>query len=182
MKQQKLTFFMPKNTVPTASSPEQPPITANESAAATGSGETSSPPTSTVQEPVSSSNKKPTNQSGRTYRPKWEQNYPWLQYDTSKNVMTCKICTDRGRKNAFTRGSSNFKTSNMEDHQKSNDHQTAMIAPFSYVTEGQYVSSHWLESEICNEPVIHIKNKVSFWRLCSSYSILANFQRYLSSA
>ena len=43
--------------------------------------------------------------------------------------MTCKICTDRGRKNAFTRGSSNFKTSNMEDHQKSNDHQTAMIAP-----------------------------------------------------
>ena len=40
---------------------------------------------------------------------------------------TCKICTDRGRKNAFTRGSSNFKTSSIESHQKSTDHQTAMI-------------------------------------------------------
>ena len=34
-----------------------------------------------------------------------------------------------GRKNAFTRGSANLKTSNMEDHQKTDDHQTAIAAP-----------------------------------------------------
>ena len=70
----------------------------------------------------------PINQATLTVRNR-SRNYRWLQYDTSKKVETCKNCTDRGRKNAFTRGSYNFKTSNMEYHQQSNDHQTAMLAP-----------------------------------------------------
>ena len=45
----------------------------------------STPPTSTDQQaPVSSLNKKPANQSGRTYHPKWLQNYPWFQYEKGR--------------------------------------------------------------------------------------------------
>ena len=43
--------------------------------------------------------------------------------------MNCKMCKPRDRKNAFTTGITNFKTSTLEDHQKTKDHQTAMIAP-----------------------------------------------------
>ena len=117
-KQQKLSFFMSKSKQGNeASGEERPPPT-------TSSGEERPPPTT-----EKASKDVLSGQPKRTYLPKWERIYSWLEYDDKVQLMTCRICKSKGRKNVFTTGSSNFKTSTLEDHQKTKDHQTAMIAP-----------------------------------------------------
>ena len=59
------------------------------------------------------------NQVKCSFQQKWLTLFPWLEFDEfddKTQLLTCKICKDRGRKNAFTCGSANLKTSNMEDH------------------------------------------------------------------
>ncbi len=56
--------------------------------------------------------------------------YPWLIYDEKVGVMKCKPCMEAGRINSFTGEENiNFRTSSLNDHMKTNDHKTAVIAP-----------------------------------------------------
>ena len=74
-KQQELKFFKYQNSLPAPSLPEQSFSVANESCSGRKKQQkNSTPPTSTDndrQAPLSSWNKKPDNQSDRTYHPKW---------------------------------------------------------------------------------------------------------------
>ena len=78
---------------------------------------------------ISNSNQKTQKSISRKFQHKWLVLYPWLKYTNESNLMTCRVCINAGRKNMFTEGSKNFKTSALSDHQKSNDHQTALIIP-----------------------------------------------------
>ena len=41
--------------------------------------------------------------------------------------MTCKICVQARKSNAFTQGNSNFRTSTLTRHAASSDHQAALV-------------------------------------------------------
>ena len=43
----------------------------------------------------------------------WQSKYTWLAYDADKKIMTCKICVQARKSNAFTQGNSNFRTSTL---------------------------------------------------------------------
>ena len=109
LKQTKITFFSPSEGA--TNEPESENITDQTDPEKQNSDENNNtaPPTSTEL------TKKVVK---RNFREKWLSMYPWLEYDSEKQLMTCKICKERGRKNAFTRGSANFKTSNMDDHKR----------------------------------------------------------------
>lgn len=65
----------------------------------------------------------------RNFQSKWLTLKPWLRYDPSKNVVTCNICIKAKKCNSFTKGNSNFKTSSLQDHLRSNDHKIALQVP-----------------------------------------------------
>lgn len=65
----------------------------------------------------------------RKFQPKWFQMYPWLEFDSAEGKMTCKICKTANKNNIFTKGTNNFRTSNITDHMKSNEHKSALIIP-----------------------------------------------------
>jgi hypothetical protein len=52
----------------------------------------------------------------RRFQEKWLSLYKWLKYDD--NAMFCKVCIDRNRQNTFTTGSTNFRTSSLNEHMK----------------------------------------------------------------
>ena len=57
----------------------------------------------------------------------WQSKYTWLAYDADKKIMTCKICVQARKSNAFTQGNSNFRTSTLSRHAASSDHQAALV-------------------------------------------------------
>ena len=61
----------------------------------------------------------------RRFQEKWLSLYKWLKYDD--NAMFCKVCIDRNRQNTFTTGSTNFRTSSLNEHMKGIDHKTALM-------------------------------------------------------
>lgn len=67
----------------------------------------------------------------KKFQPKWLTLYnTWLRYDSHENRMFCELCKKSGLKNAMTEGTSNFRTSTLNRHVTSADHQRALIAPF----------------------------------------------------
>lgn len=65
----------------------------------------------------------------RNFQQKWLLQYHWLRYCEKTLTMSCTICIQHGRKNTFTEGNNNFRTSTISDHLKTNDHKTALVAP-----------------------------------------------------
>ena len=54
----------------------------------------------------------------------------WLQYDANKQHMTWSFCIKTNKKNPFTTGCTNFRTSTLKRHMSSSDHVNAMIDSF----------------------------------------------------
>ena len=63
----------------------------------------------------------------RTFQVKWLQEYKWLSYEDGK--MLCQLCIKADKANSFTKGSSNFRTSNLKEHLKTADHRLAVQVP-----------------------------------------------------
>lgn len=65
------------------------------------------------------------NRPDRKFSTKWQTDRPWLHYDGEK--MSCKTCVeffknDKDCKNPFVIGTTNFRTSAVVDHERSNVH------------------------------------------------------------
>ena len=63
----------------------------------------------------------------RVFQSAWQSKYTWLAYDADKKIMTCKICVQARKSNAFTQGNSNFRTGTLSRHAASSDHQAALV-------------------------------------------------------
>ena len=61
----------------------------------------------------------------RKLRPAWKNVNPWLQYDKEKG-MSCSICAKHQKNNAFTKGTTNFRSSTLERHVAHHDHADAL--------------------------------------------------------
>ena len=75
----------------------------------------------------------------RSFNISWKKERPWLEFDESKNVMTCSLCVKLASRNPqymtsnpnpkssnpFVNGCSNFRTSALNDHEASVCHQRA---------------------------------------------------------
>lgn len=46
----------------------------------------------------------------------WSKSRPWLRFDSEKNVMYCDWCLHSKKKNTFTTGCRNFRTSTLDRH------------------------------------------------------------------
>ena len=127
LKQMKLTFYTPKTQKNVSEN-------ANQSAPQTDDGnETENGPKSDSQRKDNTisphlQKQLPTNKPAgkQNFRDKWVNTYPWRKYDKEEQVMTCKICKDRGRKNAFTWV---LTFQNLKYGSPPEDHQTALAAP-----------------------------------------------------
>lgn len=65
----------------------------------------------------------------RQFQVKWltdDRFKNWLVYDEKNASMTCRICTKMSKKNPFTTGCTNFRTSTLIRHQTSADHTNAI--------------------------------------------------------
>nr|XP_006813847.1 PREDICTED: zinc finger protein 862-like [Saccoglossus kowalevskii] len=73
----------------------------------------------------------------RKIKSEWFSRYPWLKYDSEKQLFFCKSCIAAGRSNIFTTGkrSENPKADDFSKHEKSNDHKFAVTAADSTVNE-----------------------------------------------
>ena len=49
--------------------------------------------------------------------------------EVRQHTMFCKVCIDGNRQNTFTTGSTNFRTSSLNEHMKGIDHKTALMIP-----------------------------------------------------
>ena len=58
------------------------------------------------------------------FRQKWLGMFTWLNYDGKQ--MTCSICMEQKKSNAFTNGCTNFRTSTLSRHADSTDHRFAV--------------------------------------------------------
>ena len=75
-------------------------------------------------------NNNPTPKSQCQWQDKWMRTYGnWLKYDIDKNLMYCTLCQDLNFTNTMALGTSNFKTTTLDRHLKSNDHRTALSFP-----------------------------------------------------
>ena len=54
----------------------------------------------------------------------WLEKWPWLQL--RNKLMYCKTCEKHKKMNALTTGCSNFRTSTLERHTVSSDHQISL--------------------------------------------------------
>ncbi len=65
----------------------------------------------------------------RTFQDKWlldPAKKTWLRYDVKMKLMFCTICQEQHKKNTFTKGTNNFRTSTLTRHVESSDHQEAL--------------------------------------------------------
>ncbi|CAK6981758.1 zinc finger protein 862-like [Scomber scombrus] len=69
------------------------------------------------------------------FRPEWKDKYPWLRCDIidGSEKMFCSHCEKSGKKNGFTRGSTNMRSSSLIEHSQCNDHVIA-VSLFSQQT------------------------------------------------
>ena len=56
----------------------------------------------------------------RGFRPEWKDKYPWLRCDIidGSEKMFCSHCEKSGRKNGFTKGSTNMRMSSLIEHSR----------------------------------------------------------------
>ncbi|XP_006822333.1 uncharacterized protein C17orf113-like [Saccoglossus kowalevskii] len=64
----------------------------------------------------------------RHFQDKWLRDFKWLQYEASKNAMTCKVCIKHNKQNTMTKANANFRTSTLTRHAECNDHKAAMMS------------------------------------------------------
>ncbi|XP_061573635.1 zinc finger protein 862-like isoform X1 [Cololabis saira] len=64
----------------------------------------------------------------RGFRLEWKDKYPWLRCDIidGSEKMFCSHCEKSGRKNGFTKGSTNMRMSSLVEHSRCNDHVSAV--------------------------------------------------------
>lgn len=70
-----------------------------------------------------------TTSTSRKFQHQWttDSKYKeWLQYDPKDEQMTCSVCIKTNKKNPFTQGCRNFRTSTLTRHMSSSDHVNAM--------------------------------------------------------
>ncbi len=64
------------------------------------------------------------------FQQKWRAVYgQWLHYDDDKRIMYCDICRQLKFTNAMAVGTTNLKTTTIQRHVSSDDHQRALLAP-----------------------------------------------------
>ncbi len=63
-------------------------------------------------------------QKSQVFRPEWKDRYPWLRCDIidGSEKMFCSHCEKSGKKNGFTRGSTNMRSSSLIEHSQCSDH------------------------------------------------------------
>ncbi|XP_078576404.1 zinc finger protein 862-like [Branchiostoma floridae x Branchiostoma japonicum] len=59
---------------------------------------------------------------------KWLQTFKWLVYDPRLNLMYCKMCRGANKKNAFARGTQDFRIGRLELHVEKGDHPALVEA------------------------------------------------------
>lgn len=64
----------------------------------------------------------------RPFRADWKDRYPWLRCEVIDGTekMFCSQCEKSGKKNGFTRGSTNMRCSSLIEHSQCNDHVMAV--------------------------------------------------------
>ena len=62
----------------------------------------------------------------RHFQKDWQLKWPWIDYKEDQGAMWCKLCVAHKKKNTMTEGSTNFRTTTIERHIKSVDHQRAV--------------------------------------------------------
>ena len=75
-----------------------------------------------LQEPRASN---PPSNTVRKFRPAWKNVNLWLQYDQEKG-MSCSFCVKHEKNNAFTKGTTNFRSSMLERHVTHHDQVDAL--------------------------------------------------------
>lgn len=62
----------------------------------------------------------------RSFRTEWMEKYPWLRCEVMDGTekMFCSHCEKSGKKNGFTRGSTNMRSSSLIEHSQCSDHIT----------------------------------------------------------
>ena len=80
------------------------------------------------------------------------RDFPWLIYDSNKNVMKCNVCIKAKKQNVLTEGTNNFRTSTLTRHAQSDDHQLSVTHKATDLIE--VVSKADNESAII---VLHLK-------------------------
>ena len=63
----------------------------------------------------------------RSFQQKWFNDYDWLEYDSEKKLMYCKLCKKCKKDTAFTTGCSNFRTSTLVRHVNCKDHRNSVV-------------------------------------------------------
>ena len=61
----------------------------------------------------------------RKFQKHWLKSFPWLEYKTEKNEMSCKLCKNSNyadKESAFFTGSFNFKLDSVKAHGASSQH------------------------------------------------------------
>ena len=64
----------------------------------------------------------------REFKRSWTAKYPWVRYDEESRTMYCMICREENQCNAFSEGTSSFRTTTIESHGKSAQHNRAVVA------------------------------------------------------
>ena len=134
--QTKLSFGAPAQPV----SPQQSPMDVEEILVADDKNETETSETAetsnlTTESPAPNTSTLVENTAGskektkkRHFNSHWKLTRSWLSFDGK--AMYCSVCKNAGCRNIFTEeGSTNFKTSTLDDHAKSKEHQQALIVP-----------------------------------------------------
>lgn len=61
------------------------------------------------------------------FQDEWLQKYSWLQTNTTKDRLFCKLCKNNNSNNVFAKdGSMNIQKSALVEHQNSIDHKSAV--------------------------------------------------------
>ena len=90
-----------------------------------GSSATDPSPDTELPGPTAASTEKA--KTNRKFSAKWQTVNPWLQIKDDK--MYCNLCVSANKKNAFTRGCTNFKTSALKEHTETADHRASAQVP-----------------------------------------------------
>ena len=73
---------------------------------------TNEPPTATILDEPAGPPKK--SKYDHHFQSAWLTKYTWLMiYDKDSMTMKCKLCSDAGKSNSFTKGSCNYRTSTL---------------------------------------------------------------------
>ena len=82
-------------------------------------------PLSNVERPDDSKNVKEEPNQKQRFLPKWKDEFPWINFDAVKNVMTCDLCCKNpsvAGKTEFLKGCASFKNDTIRRHATSNGH------------------------------------------------------------